>query len=1576
MFPPRASREPAPKRPNSEPGEQSYCTNAAVPAANQPGRIQVVVRIRPPTQRETDSFSNCIAIDGKRVTVRYASTRQEASCASLSMAQSGSMNSDQSLSCLSDSTSARSRKFVFDHVFDSSATQYSLFAGIGVELVDTVLRGVSSVLMCYGATSAGKTYTLSNLNPGREGLVVRCCQHIFERVQELRLDVRVSLSYYQIYLEQIFDLLNLDVRDASLLPYRSGHRQSKAHEYKGGRVPQGLPVRENPDGSVYIEGLTVHQCRSINDLLMLLSIGEQNKVFASTKLNQASSRSHVVLSLRLEISDGCADRVSPGGLASSLGAEPGLASAATGKRFSEFLFIDLAGSESLRRTGATGVQLDEAKFINRSLTALGQIIGALSGSFAHASVARGGGRAPSSPGKHLGGDSAPHSPAAGVRRSASAKRLGSAADACGATPSQHSQPSDDDGASSDANTDSLTLLADGQRGDGAGPCPPADAGGRCGMSKAAAHIPWRDSKLTRILQNVLSGNSRSALILNVSPMSDSAHETVTSFLFGRRAMGVLQTPKVNVELNYKRLSEELQEKLDAISARLGERDSVHFHLEDEARALRLQLEARSAECADLRSTLLFREQEVARLEGALSDVIGDFSAHLLQAPLTGPLAEGERQAAVQRLLARYPCPGAAAGSQDRRGAPALQPPPQSQSRQQPRAPDPPGSDTTEPTDTPPGTDHPGTDEDFERRTARLTSRLRRELNKKMRSSPRRNSSGALNVDECISDAKETILLSQKILSLSPRKRAKVQHIDEATDIPTPALHPASNPLFAPTAVQMRPTADQPAATAAMATATATTAATLAAETASAATASAATAAACTESLDACVQASQGDDAPTPVSLPAPTAALTSDPDACKGPNPALTEGYLAMKQRIDKLVQQLMERTAEVEQSTCNYDLLREKYLALVSSYQSRESTVAQHDSFLATVEARARESMGYMQRLCRLALAFSESGLCIQERYTVNMADALDQSLVAEDRVVDSFDARIERVGSTFDSLRLLMQELIKLTSISIALFNGPGAMKTFILETVDRLKQGRGRADSSDAFVARRVLPFIKEYIRGNRLDVAPTESALNAAVNMDRVVSNEGCLAQKLRRENALAEELNRTRSTLVTALEPASTADSQSQTEVRVSLAKLSSILYLPESPEGALATPVARRHHSTESAAVDSGAETMPPPVDPAVCRVDDGVQTLFTSVYYGDPQSPRPSAHTLRQSELTSPTAKSLGPLPEDKLRDRVPASVEVSARTPAFSLSRIAENLVSLGATQQNTEALSLRELSDTEGPDRLDLTSFRGMLDTHTRLTATNRHISRSYLDTLAERGIHVFGKTASILNTIVTLLNRSLGGAKPLDSQLADMCEEAALTPAPTPAEPSKARACISDAQSRVRNIVQFDFRPTSGVSQILSASGSMAAKNMAIASRSHDSLLAHVRQQCLELIVNLSSIRDLLIAYEKYLTSTDDVIGDMRCKNLHYQQLVQLADAETARIANTVREMKWIISCRRDDGLGRLHETLSKCTTAGEVLEAIRRCLQSETLVDRDFVQPDRRAFVSSIQSIALSGPGGA
>jgi kinesin family protein 5 len=165
------------------------------------------------------------------------------------------------------------------------------------------------------------------------GVIPRAADELFSGIADSEdLDeVTIKCSFLEIYKENIRDLL-----------------QPKN---------VGLKIREMPSGEVYVQGLSDEYVASSDDIMAILSAGEKQRSTASTDMNEVSSRSHSVLIIVVnqKLKDGSV-------------------------RVGKLNLADLAGSERIERTHATGETLEEAKKINQSLSALGNCINSLTDS--------------------------------------------------------------------------------------------------------------------------------------------------------------------------------------------------------------------------------------------------------------------------------------------------------------------------------------------------------------------------------------------------------------------------------------------------------------------------------------------------------------------------------------------------------------------------------------------------------------------------------------------------------------------------------------------------------------------------------------------------------------------------------------------------------------------------------------------------------------------------------------------------------------------------------------------------------------------------------------------------------------------------------------------------------------------------------------------------------------------------------------------------------------------------------------------------------------------------------------------
>ncbi|CAM0905071.1 unnamed protein product [Alopecurus aequalis] len=391
------NRSLPPRPPSSNPLKRkldvSPARAAVVPApeaapASDSG-VQVVVRIRPPCPVEGEEPGE----DGRgpEACVRKMAT---------------------------NSVAIQGQDFTFDAVADAASTQEELFKLVGLRLVENCLSGFNSSIFAYGQTGSGKTYTmwgplsaLSGDSMGCErGLTPRVFEQLFSRIKEEQgkhtdkeLTYNCTCSFLEIYNEQITDLLD--------------------------PMQKNLQIREDvKTACVYVESLTKEFVFTMKDVTQLLVKGLANRRTGSTSANADSSRSHCVFTCVIK--------------SESKNREDGSNSI----RISRINLVDLAGSERQKLTHAVGDRLKEAGNINRSLSALGNLI---------------------------------------------------------------------------------NILAE------------------ISQSGKQRHIPYRDSKLTFLLQESLGGNAMLAMICAVSPSERCKSETLSTLRFAQRAKAIKNNAVVN-----------------------------------------------------------------------------------------------------------------------------------------------------------------------------------------------------------------------------------------------------------------------------------------------------------------------------------------------------------------------------------------------------------------------------------------------------------------------------------------------------------------------------------------------------------------------------------------------------------------------------------------------------------------------------------------------------------------------------------------------------------------------------------------------------------------------------------------------------------------------------------------------------------------------------------------------------------------------------------------------------------------------------------------------------------------------
>jgi hypothetical protein len=249
-----------------------------------------------------------------------------------------------------------------------------------------------------------------------------------------------------------------------------------------------LRLLDDPARGTVVEGAREEAVRSARHLRHLLALLEPRRQVGDNGMNEASSRSHLVV--RLTIESRPPDPSAAADDASAALAAPG--GAGSGALAATINFVDLAGSERSSRTGAEGLRLKEGCHINKSLLTLGTVIRKLA--------------------------------------------------------------------------------------EGAG----------------AGHVPYRDSKLTRILAHALGGNGRTSVVCCCSPAAGALEASRSALLFAENARRVLNYAKVNETVDDKVLLRQYQSEIAALRQQLAQSGGAgagalaaleqDFRAEQEARA--------------------------------------------------------------------------------------------------------------------------------------------------------------------------------------------------------------------------------------------------------------------------------------------------------------------------------------------------------------------------------------------------------------------------------------------------------------------------------------------------------------------------------------------------------------------------------------------------------------------------------------------------------------------------------------------------------------------------------------------------------------------------------------------------------------------------------------------------------------------------------------------------------------------------------------------------------------------------------------------------------------------------------
>ncbi|CAN4108861.1 unnamed protein product [Withania somnifera] len=316
------------------------------------------------------------------------------------------------------------KSFTFNKVFGPSATQAEVFADTQ-PLIRSVLDGYNVCIFAYGQTGSGKTHTMtgpSDLTKETLGVNYRALSDLFI-ISEQRKDIisyDISVQMVEIYNEQVRDLLTPD------------------------GVNKKVEIRNSSQKGFNLPDANLVPVTSTSDVLNLMNLGHKNRAVSATALNDRSSRSHSCLTVHVQGRNMASGTILRGSMH----------------------LVDLAGSERVDKSEVLGDRLKEATHINKSLSALGDVIASL--------------------------------------------------------------------------------------------------------AQKNSHVPYRNSKLTQLLQDSLGGQAKTLMFVHISPELNAVGETLTTLKFSERVSTVeLGSARANKEGSDVK---ELREQLSSLKAALARKE--------------------------------------------------------------------------------------------------------------------------------------------------------------------------------------------------------------------------------------------------------------------------------------------------------------------------------------------------------------------------------------------------------------------------------------------------------------------------------------------------------------------------------------------------------------------------------------------------------------------------------------------------------------------------------------------------------------------------------------------------------------------------------------------------------------------------------------------------------------------------------------------------------------------------------------------------------------------------------------------------------------------------------------------
>ncbi|KAL1517862.1 hypothetical protein ABEB36_001570 [Hypothenemus hampei] len=299
---------------------------SGVPRVSPNCNIRVIVRVRPTNEKEQqENYQNVVkVIDDQMLIFDPKDDEQPFFYHGVQQKRRDLLKKPK-----------RDVTFVFDRVFNDNSSNIEVFTNSTKSLIDALMDGCNCSVFAYGATGAGKTFTMIG-NTECPGITYLTMRELFQRKNDLSAEREFELmvTYIEVYNELVKDLLN---------------------------PGQPLNLREDSKFGVVISGVKGHKINDPEEMFNLLRQGNKRRTQHPTDANAESSRSHAVFQVYIQMTIKGTREV----------------------RRAKLSMIDLAGSERGSSTGYVGARFKEGANINKSLLALGNCINSLADGHRH-----------------------------------------------------------------------------------------------------------------------------------------------------------------------------------------------------------------------------------------------------------------------------------------------------------------------------------------------------------------------------------------------------------------------------------------------------------------------------------------------------------------------------------------------------------------------------------------------------------------------------------------------------------------------------------------------------------------------------------------------------------------------------------------------------------------------------------------------------------------------------------------------------------------------------------------------------------------------------------------------------------------------------------------------------------------------------------------------------------------------------------------------------------------------------------------------------------------------------------------